>query len=81
MAERLAEQEFIEELLSFITEKQRIAMIRYYIDEESHEEIAADLGISRQAVTDTIAKAIRRIRMRYGITDKRIVSQRHLWRD
>ena len=81
MAERLAEQEFIEELLSFITEKQRIAMIRYYIDEESHEEIAADLGISRQAVTDTIAKAIRRIRMQYGITDKRIVSQRHLWRE
>lgn len=81
VAERLAEQEFVEELLSLITEKQRIVMIRYYIEEESHEEIARDLGISRQAVTDAIAKAIRRIRSRYGISDRRIVSQRHLWRE
>lgn len=72
LAEQVVEQEMVEEMLSVLTEKQRAVVIRYYIKEENHREIAADLGISRQAVTDMIAKAIRRIRVQYGITDKHI---------
>ena len=64
MLEKLIIKEQVKEVLSEMTEKQRYAVKRYYLDEISQEEIAAELGISSSAVSSIIRKAIQRVRRR-----------------
>ena len=51
--------ETMEEALLLLTENQR------YLDEVSQREIAKELGVSNQAVSDMIRKAIRRVQKAY----------------
>ena len=55
-------QEELEELWQLMTERQRMVMKKYYMDQLQEDEIAKELGITQQAVSDTLRKAIRRVR-------------------
>lgn len=55
-------QEELEELWQLMTERQRMVMKKYYMEQLQEDEIAKELGITQQAVSDTLRKAIRRVR-------------------
>ena len=57
--------ETMEEALLLLTENQRYVIKRHYLDEVSQREIAKELGVSNQAVSDMIRKAIRRVQKAY----------------
>lgn len=59
--------ETMEEALLLLTENQRYVIKRHYLDEVSQREIAKELGVSNQAVSDMIRKAIRRVQKAYGM--------------
>lgn len=65
MLEAIIREETVRMLLDAMTEKQRQVVRRYFFMDEKQEQIASDLGITRQAVTDMLAKAIRRARRAY----------------
>ena len=66
MLGKLIMKEQIEAILNEMTEKQRYVIMRYYLDEVSQKEIAAELGISSSAVSSMIRKAIQRVRRKMG---------------
>ena len=57
--------ETMEEALLLLTENQRYVIKRHYLDEVSQREIAKELGVSNQAISDMIRKAIRRVQKAY----------------
>lgn len=59
-------QEEVEKLLSFSTEKQRMVMKKYYMEQMQEDEIAEELGVTQQAVSDMLRKGIRRVRRKVG---------------
>ena len=66
MLGKLIMKEQIEAILNEMTEKQRYVIVRYYLDEVSQKQIAAELGISSSAVSSMIRKAIQRVRRKMG---------------
>ncbi|MCD8011858.1 MAG: sigma-70 family RNA polymerase sigma factor [Lachnospiraceae bacterium] len=70
--ERIVEQEYIQELLGMMTESQRRAVSRCFLDMEPQIEVALELGISPQAVSDLIVNGVCRVRRQYGIKDRRL---------
>ena len=64
MLEKLIIKEQVKEVLSEMTEKQRYAVKRYYLDEISQKEIATELSVSSSAVSSIIRKAVQRVRRR-----------------
>ena len=64
--ERLQEQRrLVELLLKKLTKRQRIVVIECYLGGRQHKDVASQLGISRQAVTDALKKALVRMRKEY----------------
>lgn len=63
--EQLAMQETVTELLERLPAKQKCIIQKYYLQEETQEQISRELGISQQAVSAMISKAIRNIRKNY----------------
>ena len=59
--------EQVEEYLNLMTEKQRHVVRLYFIERKGTQDIADELGISYQAVSDMIKKAIGRVRRKEGI--------------
>lgn len=59
------EAENLERLLSALTENQRNIVIRLYLEKTPQMEIANELGISQQAISDTVRKAKRRLMKKF----------------
>ncbi|SHK23136.1 sigma-70 family RNA polymerase sigma factor [Hespellia stercorisuis] len=62
LADRLIQQEMMEELLQMLTNRQRKVVVEYFYMEKTHQQIADELGITRPAVSDAIAKALKRMK-------------------
>lgn len=67
--ERVIDRETLKELLQMITDNQRYVVTRYYLEDVAQKEIAAELGVSSQAVSDMIRKAMKRIRKGCGVEE------------
>ncbi|EOS38928.1 sigma-70 family RNA polymerase sigma factor [Lachnospiraceae bacterium M18-1] len=63
-------RETVSEILQFLTERQKYIMERYYLQEETQEQISKELGISQQTVSAVISHAIRNIRKKYQASQK-----------
>ena len=64
--ERVEEQRIlVQKLLKKLTERQRIVVIECYLSGRQHKDVASQLGISRQAVTDALKKALVRMKKEY----------------
>ena len=59
--------ETMEEALLLLTENQRYVVKRHYLDGITQRIIAKELGVSNQAVSDMIRKAIRKVQKVYGV--------------
>ena len=57
----------VRKYLNLMTEKQKHVVILYFIEQRGTQDIATELGISYQAVSDMIKKAINRVRRKEGI--------------
>ncbi|RKJ22327.1 sigma-70 family RNA polymerase sigma factor [bacterium D16-50] len=64
--EQLEKQETVAEILQDLSERQKYIIQKYYLQEETQEQISNELGISQQAVSATISHAIRMIRNNYS---------------
>ena len=60
--EKVVLEETIEELLSLLTERQRIVICQFYFQQKSQREISDELGISAPAVSKMLSQAIQRMR-------------------
>ena len=60
--EQIVLEETIEELLSLLTERQRIVICQFYFQRKSQKEISDELGISAPAVSKMLSQAIQRMR-------------------
>ncbi len=65
MLEHLTKQETVAEILEILSARQKYVIQKYYLQEETQEQISKDLGISQQAVSAVISQAIRSIRKNY----------------
>lgn len=63
--EKLATQETVEAILENLSERQKYIIQKYYLLEETQEQISNELGISQQAVSAMISQTIRSIRKNY----------------
>lgn len=68
--EHLVKQETVEEILEMLTEKQKAVISRYYLQEKTQMQIAAELGISHLAVQDFLFRAVKKIRKIYALSDR-----------
>ena len=53
------------EILGSLSARQKYVIQKYYLQEETQEQISKELGISQQAVSAMISQAIRSIRKNY----------------
>ena len=65
MLEHLTMQETVAEILGSLSARQKYVIQKYYLQEETQEQISKELGISQQAVSAVISQAIRNIRKNY----------------
>lgn len=63
--DRLIRKETVEEILQILTERQKFVIQRYYLQEETQEQISRELGVSQQTVSALISQAIRTVRKKY----------------
>ena len=66
--ERLIREEAVKDLLSLLTERQRIIMIQFYFQKKTQREISEEFEITPAAVRRIRAQAIRRIQKKRGIS-------------
>jgi predicted XRE-type DNA-binding protein len=62
-------KEVIEEILSLVTQKQGYVLMRQYIDQIEQSQLAKELGVTQQAISDMIRKAKKRIVKAYSAVD------------
>lgn len=67
LLEQLIERDTIEEILVLLTDNQRYVVTRHYLNDVAQKQIARELGVTNQAVSDMIRKGICRIRREYGM--------------
>ena len=67
MLEHLTKQETLTEILGSLSARQKYVIQKYYLQEETQEQISKELGISQQAVSLVISQAIRCIRINHPI--------------
>ena len=63
--EQIEKRETIEEVLQLLTERQRMVVIRFFLQEKTQRQISKELGISSPAVSTILSQAIQRIRKKY----------------
>lgn len=68
--EQMVKRETVIEILYDLTERQKCIIQKYYLQEETQEQISNELGISQQAVSLTISQSIRSIRKNYPAFQK-----------
>lgn len=71
LLDRLIERDALEEILVLLTENQRYVVTRHYLNDVAQKEIARELGVTNQAVSDMIRKGICRIRREYGLDGRK----------
>lgn len=57
-----------------LTEKQRFVMTRCVVEGKTHAEVASELGTTRANVSDTLRKALKKLRKIYGISDRKFMT-------
>jgi len=55
-------QPLIDEAIGTLPEERRVPLIRHYLQGETHAEIARDLGLSRAAISQRVAKGVAEVR-------------------
>lgn len=60
-------KEEIGKLLSLVTDRQGYVLMRQYVDQVEQAQLAQELGVTQQAISDMIRKAKRRIQKSYGM--------------
>ena len=65
MLEQLTKQETVAEILQVLTARQKYIIQKYYLEEETQEQISSELEISQQAVSAMLSQSIRNIRKNY----------------
>lgn len=65
MMDHLVKQETVAEILQILTDKQKHIIQKYYLQEETQEQISRELGISQQAVSAMLSQAVHSIRKKY----------------
>lgn len=55
-------QPLIDEAIAALPEKRRTAVVRHFLQGETHAEIARDLGVSRAAVSQQVARGVDEVR-------------------
>ena len=63
--ERLEKEETVEEVLQLLTERQRMVVIRFFLQEKTQRQISKELGISSPAVSTILSQAVQRVRKKY----------------
>lgn len=71
LLEQLIERDTIEEILVLLTDNQRYVVTRHYLNDVAQKQIARELGVTNQAVSDMIRKGICRIRREYGMDGRK----------
>lgn len=66
---RQEEMKLLYKNLSKLTAHQREILLLCVVQGKKREEIAAEMGMTHQAVTDCLTKALRRLRRLYGINE------------
>ncbi|MFN9953920.1 MAG: RNA polymerase sigma factor, partial [bacterium] len=62
-------KEFVQSLLSNISERERMILIHYYFDEMSYDEIAAKLNIGLSVMKVTLMRTKEKLRKKIGSID------------
>jgi len=62
-------KEFVQSLLSNISERERMILIHYYFDEMSYDEIAAKLNIGLSLMKVTLMRTKEKLRKKIGSID------------
>ena len=60
--------------LEELTDNQRFVLHRCVVEGKMHIEVAEELGLTRAGVSDTLRKALRRLRKFYGIADRKFTT-------
>lgn len=55
-------QPLIDEAIAALPEKRRSAVVRHFLQGETHAEIARDLGVSRAAISQQVARGVEEVR-------------------
>lgn len=63
--DRIVKKEMADGFLSVLTGRQQQAVSMFYLEQKTERQIAAELGITFQAVSKTLAKAVKKMRL-YG---------------
>lgn len=72
--EHLDERKMVDEVLQFLTGRQRDIVQKYFFQEKTKKQISEELGISDSAVSLILFRAIRRIRRKYRTCNLNIES-------
>lgn len=67
--ERLTEQEMIDELSLFLTDRQKVIVWKYFFEKKTQRQISEELRVSKSAVSIILSKAVHRIRKNYSTHD------------
>lgn len=60
--ERLVREEAAEDFLSALTERQKLAVRLFYLEQKTERQIAGELGITAPAVSRILAKSLKKMR-------------------
>lgn len=55
-------QPLIDEAIAALAEERRVPLVRHYLEGETHAQIARDLGVTRAAVSQRVAKGVGEVR-------------------
>ena len=64
--ERMMQKDEVRVLLGMLSENYRIVVVKRYLEEKSVEETAAELGITKNAVTVSLSRALQILRQKGG---------------
>ena len=73
--ERLIRKEMVEELLSSLTESQRMVVCQYFLHQKTQNQISGELGITVPAVSRILSRAIQRLRRTHPDLKRAGISQ------
>ena len=63
------EKEKLDSVMEKLTARQRFIVIQCIVNGRMHVDVAEELGTTRMNVSDTLRKALRKMRRAYGIPD------------
>ncbi len=73
MLDRIIREETVEGFLSVLSDRKRLAVRLFYLEQKTERQIAGELGITAQAVSKILAKSVNRMRQS-GLIGKTVMS-------